>query len=98
MGVAPDAATTSGTLPEFVLPRSETAATSAEAVEDGRRSSVPGALTTPSDALSVVDRLPGDALLVAALGLLIVFPAQIFNSTYEENQERDQPRCAPVPA
>ena len=89
LGVAPDAASTSGTLPEFVLPRSDTAAASAEAVEDGRRSSVPGALTTPSDALdSVVDRLPGDALLVAALGLLIVFPAQIFNSTYEENHER----------
>lgn len=89
MGVAPDDAETSGTLPEFLLPRSEVATASAVAVDEGRRSSVPGALTTPSDALdSVVDRLPGDALLVAALGLLIVFPAQIFNSTYEENHER----------
>lgn len=87
--VDPVAAGASGTLPEFVLPRSDAAAESAAAVDAGRRSSVPGALTTPTDALdTVVDRLPGDALLVALLGLLIVFPAQIFNSTYEENHVR----------
>jgi hypothetical protein len=89
VGVDPVAAETSGTLPEFRLERSDTAETSAEAVDAGRRSSVPGALTTPADAIdSAADRLPGDALLVALLGLLIVFPAQIFNSTYEENHSR----------
>jgi hypothetical protein len=88
-GVDPVAAETSGTLPEFRLERSDTAKESAEAVDAGRRSSVPGALTTPADAVdSVADRLPQDALLVALLGLLIVFPAQIFNSTYEENHTR----------
>jgi len=89
VGVDPVAAETSGTLPEFRLERSDTAEESAEAVDAGRRSSVPGALTTPADAVdSVADRLPQDALLVALLGLLIVFPAQIFNSTYEENHTR----------
>lgn len=87
--VDPDAASVSGTLPEFRLPRSETAEESAEAVDAGRRSSVPGALTTPSDALdSLADRLPQVLLLTAVLGLLIVFPAAIFNSTYEENRDR----------
>jgi hypothetical protein len=89
VGVDPVAAEASGTLPEFRLERSDTAVASAEAVDAGRRSSVPGALTTPADALdSVADRLPRDGLLVALLGLLIVFPAQIFNSTYEENHTR----------
>ena len=89
VGVDPVAAEGSGTIPEFVLPRSETADDSAAAVAADRRSSVPGALTTPQDALdSAAERLPRDALLVAVLGLLIVFPAQIFNSTYEENHTR----------
>ena len=67
------------------------------AVADGRRSSVPGALTVPSEsARTIADRLPQDLLLVALLGLLMVFPAQIFNSTYEENHERIQ-RFAAVP-
>jgi hypothetical protein len=89
VGVDPVAAEASGTLPEFRLARSDTAVASAEAVDAGRRSSVPGALTTPADAIdSVAERLPQDALLVALLGLLIVFPAQIFNSTYEENHAR----------
>jgi hypothetical protein len=91
VGVDPVVAETSGTIPEFRLARSDTATTSAEAVDAGRRSSVPGALTTPADAIgSVADRLPRDALLVAVLGLLILFPAQIFNSTYEENHTRIQ--------
>jgi hypothetical protein len=106
VGVDPASAASGGTLPEFVLPQSDTAADSARAVAQGDRSSVPGALTVPSDAIaSVVDRLPGDLLLVALLGLLIVFPAQIFNSTYEENRERIErgfrrlrPRRAAVPA
>lgn len=89
VGVDPVAAGTSGTVPEFRFERSDTAAASAEAVDAGRRSSVPGALTTPGDAVdSVASRLPQDALLVALLGLLIVFPAQVFNSTYEENHTR----------
>ena len=50
---------------------------------------MPGALTVPSESIRTVsDRLPQDLLLVALLGLLMVFPAQIFNSTYEENHER----------
>ena len=99
VSVDPVAAEASGTIPEFRLERSDTAATSAEAVDAGRRSSVPGALTTPADAIdSVADRLPRDALLVALLGLLIVFPAQIFNSTYEENHDADRARVAAVPA
>lgn len=89
--VSVDAAATSvsGTLPEFRLPHSDTAEQSAAVVDAGRRSSVPGALTTPADALdSLGDRLPQSALLAAVLGLLIVFPAAIFNSTYEENRDR----------
>ena len=89
VGVDPTSASGSGTLPEFTLPRSDDAVESGLAVSEGRRSSVPGALVVPSDALdAVVDRLPQDLLLVAALALLMVFPAQIFNSTYEENHER----------
>ena len=89
IGVTPADAEAAGTLGEFLLPRSRTADESVEAVNDGRRSSVPGALVTPGDSAdSLADRLPQDLLLVAAMGLLIVFPAQIVNSTYEENHER----------
>jgi hypothetical protein len=88
-GVGPAAADTTGTVPGFTLPLDDEAVRSAAAVADGRRSSVPGALTVPSEsARTVADRLPQDLLLVALLGLLMVFPAQIFNSTYEENHER----------
>jgi hypothetical protein len=89
VGVDPASANSSGTLPEFTFARSDIAQDSASAVSEGRRSSVPGALVVPSDALdSVGDGLLQDLLLVAVLGLLMVFPAQIFNSTYEENHER----------
>jgi hypothetical protein len=83
------AAIGTGTIPGFTLPLGDEAARSIAAVDDGRRSSVPGALAVPSESVGTIsDRLPEDLLLVAALGLLIVFPAQIFNSTYEENHER----------
>jgi hypothetical protein len=83
------AATGSGTIPGFTLPLGDEAERSAAAVDAGRRSSVPGALAVPSESVrTITDRLPRDLLLVALLALLIVFPAQIFNSTYEENHER----------
>jgi hypothetical protein len=78
-----------GTIPAFELPQTNRQDNSAAAVASGTRSSVPGALVTPSEAIRTAgDRLPQVLLLAALLGLLIVFPAQIFNSTYEENHER----------
>jgi hypothetical protein len=89
VSVAPTKDSASGTIPAFRLPQTARQQSSAVAVARGTRSSVPGALVTPSEAVSTVgDRLPQDLLLVALLGLLIVFPAQLFNSTYEENHER----------
>jgi hypothetical protein len=77
------------TIPAFHLPQTHRQQASAAAVAAGRRSSVPGALTIPSEAIrNVGHRLPQDLLLVALLGLLMIFPAQLFNSTYEENHER----------
>ncbi len=88
-GVEPDAAAATGSIPAFTLPQTDRQGASAAAVASGIRSSVPGALVTPSEAIRTVgERLPQDLLLVALLGLLIVFPAQVFNSTYEENHER----------
>jgi hypothetical protein len=87
--VGPSSVDSSGTIAGFTLPLGSEAERSVAAVDAGRRSSVPGALVVPSESLpTVVDRLPQDLLLVGALVLLIVFPAQIFNSTYEENHER----------
>ncbi|MCW2761301.1 MAG: hypothetical protein JWR85_1502 [Marmoricola sp.] len=89
MTVAQPPTTEASTIPGFHLPQTDRQQSSAEAVADGRRSSFPGALTAPSDALrNLGDRLPQDLLLVALLGLLMIFPAQIFNSTYEDNHER----------
>jgi hypothetical protein len=90
LGLAPAATrVTTSTISGFHLPQSKRQSASAAAVAAGLRSSVPGALVEPSDALkSLGSRLPQDLLLVAVLGLLIVFPAQLFNSTYEENHER----------
>jgi hypothetical protein len=89
VATTPPAASASGTMPGFHLPRTDRQDSSAEAVASGTRSSVPGALVTPSEAIRTVgDRLPQDLLLVALLGLLIVFPAQLFDSTYEENHQR----------
>jgi hypothetical protein len=88
-GIGPGSADASGTIPGFTLPLSRHAHDSVAAVADGRRSSVPGALMVLSDAArSAGDRLAQDLLVVAVLGLLMVFPAQLFNSTYEENHER----------
>ena len=90
LGVDPGTASSAtGTMPAFELPQTDRQQASAEAVADGRRSSVPGALVTPAEAFrNIGDRLPEGLLLVALLGLLMIFPAQIFNSTYEENHER----------
>ena len=87
--VDPGTTTSAGTLPEFTLRLSDDQADSRAAVEDGRRSTFPASLQTVPDAVaSLGDRLPEVSLLVAVLGLLMVFPAQLFNSTYEENHER----------
>ena len=95
LAVTPSSPTTSSTIPGFRLPQSARQRASSLAVATGHRSSVPGALVEPTDALkSVGSRLPQDLLLVALLGLLIVFPAQLFNSTYEENHERIDRRLA----
>lgn len=92
-----DTAPTKGTIPAFELPQTARQEASAAAVASGTRSSVPGALVTPSEAIRTVgDRLPQDLLLVALLGLLIVFPAQLFNSTYEENHDRIERQLARV--
>ena len=89
LGVDPSTATATGTMPAFELPQTDRQRASAEAVAEGRRSSVPGALVTPAEAFrNIGERLPEGLLLVALLGLLMIFPAQIFNSTYEENHER----------
>ena len=95
LGIAPQATAATGTMNGFHLPQTHRQSASAAAVASGTRSSVPGALVTPSEAIRTVGgRLPQDLLLVALLGLLIVFPAQLFNSTYEENHERIDARLA----
>jgi hypothetical protein len=89
LAVTPPSSAGTASLPAFHLPQTTRQQASATAVADGRRSSFPGSLTTPSEAVSNLgDRLPQDLLLVALLGLLMIFPAQIFNSTYEDNHER----------
>ncbi len=89
LAVSPGTTSAATTIPGFSLPQSARQRASSLAVASGQRSSVPGALVEPTDALkSVGSRLPRDLLLVALLGLLIIFPAQLFNSTYEENHER----------
>ncbi len=87
--VEPDTTSASGTIPEFTLRLSDDQADSRAAVDAGRRSTFPASLQTLPDAVSSLgDRVPEVSLLVAVLGLLMVFPAQLFNSTYEENHER----------
>lgn len=89
LAIAPPSPAQTKTIPGFHLPQTSRQQSSAAAVADGRRSSFPGALTTPSEAVkNLGGRLPQDLLLVALLGLLMIFPAQIFNSTYEDNHER----------
>lgn len=87
--VDPETTTSAGTLPEFTLRLSDDQAASRAAVADGRRSAFPASVQTLPEAVgSLGDRLPKVSLLVAVLGLLMVFPAQLFNGTYEENHER----------
>lgn len=84
-----DSTSTSGSLGEFLLPRTTRQADSARAVAAGTRSAVPGSLATPSEVVrSIGHRAGQDLLLLGLLGLLMVFPAQLFNSTYEENHAR----------
>jgi len=87
--VDPEETRSEAVIDEFILPLSDSQAESRQAVAEGRRSTFPASLTTPADAVQDLgSRLPRDLLLVALLGLLMVFPAQLFNSTYEENHER----------
>lgn len=79
---------TSGTIDNYTFAQSSDQAASRRAVDRGTRSTVPAALTTPADAVGSGRHLAENLLLAALLGLLMVFPAQIFNSTYEENHGR----------
>ena len=68
---------------------SATQEASLEAVGRGDRSIIPASLNGPADALSNRNnRLLENSLLALLLVILIVFPAELFNSTYEENQDR----------
>jgi hypothetical protein len=58
------------------------------AVVRGDRSVVPAALVTPSEAMSNTKQLVQNGLLAAVLVLLLVFPSQLFNSTWDEHHER----------
>ena len=50
---------------------------------------MPASLAVPAEVIhNVAGRAGKDLLLLGLLGLLMVFPAQLFNSTYEENHER----------
>jgi hypothetical protein len=76
-------------LPELVLseltPRQ---LSSVNAVARGDRSIVPAALVTPAEAFSDAKRIATSSLLAAVLVLLLVFPSQLFNSTWDEHHER----------
>jgi hypothetical protein len=61
---------------------------SAAAIERGERSTVPAALQTPSEAFGDAGQTIGNALLAGVVVLLLVFPAELFNSTFDENQDR----------
>lgn len=83
------AARSTGSIGPMTLPQTTRQQRSALSVAQGLRSSVPGSLMVPRDAFRHLgSRLAQDLLLVAIVALLIVFPAQLFNSTYEENQQR----------
>jgi hypothetical protein len=61
---------------------------SVAAVRAGRRSAVPASLQSPSEALKNAGHVAQNALLAALLVLLLVFPSQLFNSTFDEHHER----------
>jgi hypothetical protein len=59
------------------------------AVRAGRRTTVAASLQSPSEALDGgARRLVQNAALAAALVLLLVFPSQLFNSTYDRHHDR----------
>jgi hypothetical protein len=58
------------------------------AVHAGRLSTVPAALQSPSEAFKNAGRVAQNALLAALLVLLLVFPAELFNSTFDKNHAR----------
>ena len=58
------------------------------AVHAGRLSSVPASLQTPSEAFKNAGHLAQNVLLAALLVLLLVFPAELFNATFDKNHER----------
>jgi hypothetical protein len=49
---------------------------------------VPASLATPSEAFTNAGRVAQNALLAAVLVLLLVFPSQLFNSTFDKHHER----------
>jgi len=63
-------------------------ARSRAAVASGRRSSVPASLSTPSEAFTNGTRVAQNALLAALLVLLLVFPSELFNATFDKHHER----------
>jgi hypothetical protein len=79
------AAPGSGVLGRALTERQQDAAA---AVARGDRSLVPAALVSPAEAFSDAGRVAQNALLAATLVLLLVFPSQLFNSTWEQNHER----------
>lgn len=95
--VPPPAAAQAATIPGFTLPMTDEEVRSSLAVTRGDRSTVPAALVTPADAAADPNRLLENSVLAALLALLMVFPAQIFNSTYEENYARIDAVLARLP-
>jgi hypothetical protein len=60
----------------------------AVAVHAGRLSSVPGSLQSPSEAFNNAGHVAQNIALAAVLVLLLVFPSQLFNSTFDKHHER----------
>lgn len=60
------------------------------AVTAGRLSSVPGSLQSPSEAFKNAGHIAQNLALAAILVLLLVFPSQLFNSTFDKHHERIQ--------
>jgi hypothetical protein len=84
----PDASATEPVL-ERELPVSQRQVEARAAVERGDRSVVPASVQTPGEAFGggLVVALQ-NLVLASLLVLLMVFPAQLFNSTYDENHAR----------
>jgi hypothetical protein len=61
---------------------------SVAAVRANRRSAVPASLQSPSEALKNGGHVAQNALLAALLMFLLVFPSQLFNSTFDKHHER----------